>query len=98
MAADAADGLARLSVSGAAHGLDGEALRVQRLEEQGHPRGHTKPGRAVGFDGHGAQHAFPGVIMSEAHVGKVHGRVGLGGNGHDAQSLDVAALYFPSPR
>src|ERR1039458_7256290 len=76
VAANAADGLARLCVSGAAHGLDGEALRVEGLEEQGDARGHTKPGRAIGFDGHGAEDAFAGVIRREAHNGEIHGRMG----------------------
>ena len=33
MAANAASGFARLSISGTAHGLDGEPLPVQCLEE-----------------------------------------------------------------
>ena len=70
VATDAAQCFARLDVRHAAHGLNGDAARIERLEKHDHARRHAEISRAVRLDRHGAEHAFARVVVGDADAGK----------------------------
>lgn len=93
MAAHTRERLARLDVSHRAHGLDGEAVAVERLEEDVHARRYAEVGRAVGFDRHGAEDAFARIVRGEAEPRRIHLRLSFGGHADDAERFHFAALH-----
>ena len=57
-------------------------------------RNHAEPSASIGTV---PEYALARVIGGEAHLGEVHGRMGLGGNGYKAQAFDVPALHPAQP-
>ena len=90
---DTGQGLAGLNVSQRPHGLHGQSVPVQRLEEHGNARGDLEIGRTVGLDRNIAQDEFAGVFARHAQTGLIHLRLDLGRHSHNPQLADRTARH-----
>ena len=93
MAADARRFLAGLDVGRRAHRLVGEAVLVERLEEDRFVRRHDEPRGAVGFHRHGAEDGARVLLARDADARRVDDIRCLREDLDDAQFLDRAARH-----
>lgn len=85
--------MAGLGVCQASHGLYGETFFIKCLEENGDTGGQVEVGRAVRFDGDGAEDEFAGVFFGDAEMRRVHVRLDLGRDTDDTEAFYGTSLY-----